>query len=172
MSDFMLRFDDNLICELAGRYPVEDDSHVEGKLAPRVRARGHFTKAELVELCRWKTPRTGPQVEENGEGFVRAVTGTALSTASEQLRIEVLTLLRGVGWPTASVLLHFAHTDPYPILDYRALWSLSVEVPDQYDYGFWSDYTRYCRQLAKLVDVSMRLLDRALWQYSYENQPR
>ena len=172
MSDFILRFDNNLIAELAGRYPVEHDSHVEGELARRVRARGHVTKSELVDLCRWKTPRTGPRVEENDEGFVRAVTSTALSTDDEQLRIEVLTLLRGVGWPTASVLLHFAHTDPYPILDYRALWSLRVEVPDQYDYGFWSNYTRYCRQLAKVVGVSMRLLDRALWQYSNEKQPR
>ena len=172
MSDFILRFDNNLISELARRYPVEHDSQVEGELAPRVRARGHLTKAELVELCRWKTPRTGPRVEENGEDFVRAVTSTALSTDDEQLRIEVLTLLRGVGWPTASVLLHFAHTDPYPVLDSRALWSLSVEVPDQYDYGFWSNYTRCCRQLAKVVGVSMRLLDRALWQYSNENQSR
>jgi len=172
VSDFILRFDNNLITELAGRYPVEHDSQVEGELSPRVRARGHLTKAELVELCRWKTPRTGPRVEENGEGFVIAVTSTALSTANEQLRIEVLTLLRGVGWPTASVLLHFCHTDRYPILDYRALWSLSVEVPDQYDHGFWSDYTRHCRQLAKLVGGSMRLLDRALWQYSNEKQPR
>jgi hypothetical protein len=172
VSDFILRFDNNLIRELAGRYPVEHDSHVEGEIAPAVRARGHLAKAELVKLCRWKTPRTGPRVAQNAEGFVRAVTGTALSTANEQLRIEVLTLLRGVGWPTASVLLHFCHPDRYPILDYRALWSLSVEVPHQYDHGFWSSYSRYCRQLAELVRVSMRVLDRALWQYSSENQPR
>lgn len=39
-------------------------------------------------------------------------TRVALSTPSERLRIEVLTLLDGVGWPTASVLLHLTPQAP------------------------------------------------------------
>ncbi len=36
----------------------------------------------------------------------------------------VLRFLDGVEWPTASTILHFCGARPYPILDYRALWSL------------------------------------------------
>jgi hypothetical protein len=83
----------------------------------------------------------------------------------------VLTLLQGVEWPTASVLLHFGHRDLYPILDYRALWSLQVEPPKAgYDFEFWREYTKSCRELARQAELDMRTLDRALWQYSRENQ--
>jgi len=72
---------------------------------------------------------------------------------------------------TASVLLHFGYRDLYPILDFRALWSLSVEPPKEgYDFEFWSAYTTHCRELARQAEVDMRTLDRALWQYSSDNQ--
>jgi hypothetical protein len=99
------------------------------------------------------------------------VTRTALSTESEQLRVEVLTLLNGVSWPTASVILHFCHREAYPILDFRALWSLGVEANDvRYNFDLWWGYTQACRRLAEETGLSMRELDRALWQYSKENQ--
>jgi hypothetical protein len=119
----------------------------------------------------WKTPRSQHKVASNSAEFIEAVTGTALSTGSEQLRIEVLTLLNGVSWSTASVILHFCHREPYPILDVRALWSLSVDAGKvTYNYELWWKYTQVYRELAKSTRLSMRELDRALWQYSKENQ--
>lgn len=93
-----------------------------------------------------------------------------MAIKSERLRIEALTLLDGIGWPSASVILHFFHKQKYPILDYRALWSVSLEVPYRYIFEFWWAYVIYCRDLAKNAKVTMRTLDRALWQYSKENQ--
>jgi hypothetical protein len=68
------------------------------------------------------------------------------------------------------VILHFFHRDRYPILDFRALWSLHCEVPKQYDFRFWQEFTEFCRGLAEQTGASMRTLDRALWQYSKEKQ--
>ena len=103
--------------------------------------------------------------------YIEAVTKMAFSTPNERLRIEVLLLLDGVRWPTASVILHFCHAEPYPILDIRALWSLGMNVtPASHHFDFWWSYTLYCRKLAKAAGVSMRELDRALWQYSKEMQ--
>jgi hypothetical protein len=79
--------------------------------------------------------------------------------------------LHGVSWPTASVFLHFAGRDRYPILDYRALWSLGIEKPIAYTFDFWWHYTLFCRKLADEAYVSMRTLDRALWQFS-ASQPQ
>jgi hypothetical protein len=129
-----------------------------------------LSREDFLALCKWKTPRTRPRCETNDEDFIRSVTSTALSTKDERLRIEVLTVLTGVEWPTASVILHFCSTDRYPILDFRALWSLSVDVPKKYDFKFWSAYTEACRKLSDETGVSMRTLDRALWQFSKENQ--
>lgn len=72
----------------------------------------------------------------------------------------------------ASVLLHFFHTDPYPIIDYRALWSLSLEQTySYYTFGAWWRYVEACRRFSREAGVDMRTLDRALWQFSNENQP-
>jgi len=155
---FELRFDKSSIPEWAARYPADYDEEVETIIAPQVRARGYFMKSEFLKLCRWKTPRSKPRIASNPEDFIQEVTRTTLSTPSERLRIEVLTLLSGVSWPTASVLLHFGHTDPYPILDFRALWSLGIDSEQtEYDFDFWWAYTQFCRQLAKEVGVSMRI---------------
>lgn len=107
----------------------------------------------------------------NPANYMEAVIQTALSTPNERLRIEVLLLLKGVRWPTASVVLHFCHSEPYPILDFRSLWSLGVDANTMaYKFEFWNEYTQYCRKIAKDAGVSIRELDRALWQYSKEEQ--
>jgi hypothetical protein len=170
VTRFRLRFPGNRIAHWASRFSEEDADEVELDIAPRVRRRGYLTKPEFLRICRWKTPRSRRFVEQNTESFVQAATSTALSTKDERLRIEVLTLLNGVDWPTASVILHFGHRDPYPILDVRALWSLGVAGSPGYDFEFWWAYTQACRRLAQRHSCSMRTLDRALWQYSKERQ--
>ena len=71
----------------------------------------------------------------------------------------------------ASTILHFTHREPYPILDFRALWSLGIEQqPAYYVFSMWWEYVATCRRLADQAGVSARELDRALWQYSKENQ--
>jgi len=170
MSAFVLRFDKNLIPYWASRFNEKEDALIENEIAPQVRARGYLTRDEFLTICHWKSPRTRKHIEGNNEEFIQAVSQTALSTANEQLRISILTLLRGVNWPTASVILHFCHTDLYPILDFRALWSLSVDVPAQYNFDFWWSYTGFCRKLAIETGESMRRIDRALWQYAKDHQ--
>src|SRR5689334_22283574 len=94
----------------ADRYQYGDD--VIQEIAPEVRRRGFLTKEEFLAVCRWKSPRSQPRCQTHSPGFIREVTQVALSTSEERLRIEVLTLLDGVSWPTASVILHFFHRDP------------------------------------------------------------
>jgi hypothetical protein len=172
MSRFRIRFDAALIPELARRYTYPDEAKMLMVIGPSARERGYFTKDEFQDLCRWKTLRSQSRVDSNPAAFIEEATRIALSTAFEEMRIGVLNLLHGVSWPTASTVLHFAHRDPYPVIDFRALWSLGIDRRAQvYSFDYWSDYTKFCRDLAGDQDVSMRDLDRALWQYSKENQP-
>jgi len=168
-QDLKLRFPISKISYWAERYGYEEvEVAIEQRTAPAARKRGYLQKDEFLEICRWKTRRTQPRCKRNPDAMVHEVTRLALSSEVEQFRIEVLTLLQGVGWPTASVILHFCHRDPYPILDFRALWSCGVDVPNGYDFPFWWKYVEFCRRIAKEADVTMRILDRALWQYSKE----
>lgn len=169
MSALRLGFPVRDIPRWAERYPIEADEEVE-RIGPAARERGHLTRPEFLSLCRWKTPRTQPQCRSNDPSLIRGATRVALSTEDEELKILALTLLEGVGWPTASVILHFCARQPYPILDVRALWSLGCTKTPRPDFPFWFEWTAFSRDLAQKAGVSMRTLDRALWQYSRERQ--
>ena len=95
-------------------------------------------------------------------------TGRALAVVDETARMSALLELVGVGVPTASTLLCFAFPDRYPILDVRALESLGVMPRSQYPLSFWLGYLEACRELAARCGVSLRTLDKALWQHSKE----
>ena len=82
--------------------------------------------------------------------------------------MQALLSLSGVGVPTASTLLYFAFPALYPILDVRALESLGVKPRSQYPISFWLGYLEACRALAAQCGVSIRTLDKALWQWSKE----
>ncbi|MEX0779804.1 MAG: hypothetical protein WD491_10830 [Balneolales bacterium] len=135
-----------------------------------VQQAGFLTKEQLKLLALWKSPRSAGHIEKNREAYIKEITMFSLSATDERSIIETLTLLDGVGWPTASVILHLFHKDPYPILDFRALWSVEAKLPSSYAFSFWWDYVRICRAMALRNGVDMRTLDRALWQYSKENQ--
>lgn len=165
-----LRFRESQIRQWAERYAY---SQLESRLLAlrtKVQSAGYLTMANLRLLARWKSPRNTSRIEQNSEGFVADVTRFALCARDERARIEALTILDGVKWPTASVVLHIFHTDQYPILDFRALWAVGVKVPSQYTFEDWWPYTQYCRKLAERNGVTMRTLDRALWQFSKANQ--
>lgn len=200
MTAFHLRFDPSEAPFWAARYvagstPVEiqREADIEQRVVPAARARGYLTKPEFLDICHWKSRRPMRLYAQNSDEFVETATGTALSTLSEQLRIEVLTLLSGVSWPVASAILHWTHFQSHPILDVRALWSVGwSQITDRpsfaydfddwppgqnrspfvYDFDHWWAYTLYCRQLRSQCGVTMRDLDRALWQYAKENMPR
>lgn len=155
----------------AARYSYPTDEHIERVIVPRARERGYLERAELLYICEWKSQRQKARFSLNSARTVEEVTRIALAADDERVRIGVLRILEGVGWPVASTLLHFTHRDPYPILDYRALWSLGVEQPPAYyEFATWWNYVTSCRRLAVSAGVSARELDRALWQYSKENQ--
>ena len=156
--------------KLAARYDYQgEDAELRG-MQQAILERGYMRKDGLRIVARWKARRSAGRMEANTEDYTREITQYAFSTTTKRARIEILTLLSGVGWPSASVLLHFFHCDPYPIIDYRALWTVSMGVPSQYDFDFWWQYVVFCRELAARCGLGMRMLDRALWQYSRENQ--
>ncbi len=139
-------------------------------LVPVVKARGFLQVNELHAVLRWKAARIAGHAMNNTDKYAEEITSFALSANDERSRIEALTLLDGFAWPTASVILHFFHKDPYPILDYRALWSIGVEKPAQYTFEFWWEYVKTTREIANNTQLDMRTIDRALWQFSKEFQ--
>lgn len=131
---------------------------------------GYLTVDQLEEICEWKSRRRADLALSNPEAVVCEITTFSFSAKCEESRIGALTLLEGVGFPTASVILHFCVDQSYPILDFRAIWSLGIEQPSQYTVPFWKEYVQICRAVAAKHRLTIRELDMALWQYSGERQ--
>lgn len=169
---FSLRFPKEQVVYWASQYEGDlqfEDGWIPTNITQPIQKRGYFLREEFLYLAEWKSPRPRKRYESNSDDYIEEVTAIALAARSERLRINVLKTLEGVSLPVASVLLHFSHRDPYPIIDFRAVWSLGLdEYPGTFE--FWWAYTEYCRQLADECRVNMRTLDRALWQYSKVNQ--
>jgi hypothetical protein len=169
---FSLRFPIKEIKHWASRYAYEDDVPIL-RIGEEVQKRGHYTRKEFLTLARWKSARNIRHCEANAPDEVEYATRIALSPENrfERLRIGILDCLEGVDMPMASALLHFGHKDHYPILDFRALWSLGLDRrPAYYSFDLWMSYVEYCRELRKRAGTTMRTLDRALWQYSKDHQ--
>ena len=166
-----LRFPESEICQWAEKYKISSEEKELIALRPKVEQRGYLDKDELFRVAHWKSPRRAGDTAKNDDNYIKEITRWAFTATNERSKIEVLTLLDGIRWSTASAILHLFHKDPYPIIDFRALWSVRLEEPKQYSFSFWWDYVPFCRDVACRNQVDMRILDRALWQYSDLHQP-
>ena len=167
MPIFELQFPLERVEELASRFGSVDDARLL-HVGARARTRGCYTRPEFIEVCAWKTARSRSKVASNSRAAVTDATRRALRTVDEGDRMTALLELAGVGVPTASTLLYVVFPDEYPILDVRALESLGVKPRSTYPVSFWLDYLGACRGLARRGGVSIRTLDKALWQHSKE----
>lgn len=167
---FKLRFQEAKIEHWTARYEMSSDFTAESEIAPVARKRGHLLWSEFVAIARWKPSHA--VLGQIDPDIVEAITRAALQSKNESVKINTLRALRGVSWPTASVILHFCDRRPYPILDFRALWSLGYGTPPPYTLHFWLSYRDFVCDLADRTGHSMRMVDRALWQYSKERQKR
>ena len=66
----------------------------------------YLKKSYLENITYWKAPRSAGNARKNAKEYVTEITRFAFATESERARVESLTLLDGVMWPTASVILH------------------------------------------------------------------
>src|SRR4051812_18994730 len=167
MPAFALQFDPNEIPGLAARFGETDD-HAPEAAGRAAASRGWYAREEFLTVCAWKSPRSRPRVESNEPAAIEARTRDALAATDEVARMEALLELDGVGVPTASTLLYFADPERYAIFDVRALESLGVRGRSTYPVAFWLEYLYACRELARVHGVSLRTLDKALWQHSKE----
>lgn len=167
---FKLRCQDGLLRGFAERYSYGDSDAL--RIGTRTRAQGFMTASDFRDLCEWKTRRSKKRCLLNSDETIAETTRLSFSAISEQLHIGILTSLEGVDWATASAILHFCHATPYPILDRRAFWTLGFDKMPHVTMSLWLEYAHFCRSLADRLELSMRDLDRGLWQYSKETQPQ
>lgn len=139
------------------------------RVGPAVAARGHYERDEFLAVGKWKSPRPGKHLAANSDADIVDVTRIALG-APTRLQHRILTLLNGVQVPMATALLAVAQPDRHTIFDVRGAEAL-VRVGAWDGQGGYPSYREASVLVAAALGVSLRTLDRALWQWSKHGYP-
>ena len=174
-----LRFCESEIDDLATRYTEcqhEDNREREEQLIglrEKILRQGHLNQYELYTVARWKLYVYGEDAAEparrNPDDLIKVTTRQAFTSSDDWQKLLSLTELQGIGQSVASAILHLYDEKQYPILDIHALWSVGLKFRQRSSYPFWPEYIKFCRDIADRNQIEMRILDRALWRYSYDS---
>lgn len=148
----------------------DKDRTAEDELKKWLKNNCYLDKEKFIRLGVWKSPRTIRHYKNNNNETIREATKKSFTSKDEKEKIEILLALNGVGFPVASAILHFAFPNKYSILDFRAIWSLCWRQPTYYNFAFWQKYCERLKSLSKQLKLPIRTIDKALWEYSKENQ--
>ena len=160
---FKLQFNRSRIPALAAQYDYPDDS--EAREAGKRILKGDYSRSNLVEIARWKSPRSVGRVKANSDRDVQDALRLAVDARTERAAIAVLTGLRGIDIPVASAIMAAIRPERFTIIDFRALQALGVDSL-WLTIDLYLEYLACCRKLAPRRKGGLRQLDRAMWQWS------
>ena len=161
-----LQFDSSLISEIAIRYSFQED--VEALEAGKKIKSREYTRENLRKIFEWKTNGRGrSRLEKNSDEDIADALRLAVEAKTDRAAIAVLMGLSGVQVAVASAILTAIDPERFTIIDFRALEALGISQP-VISINFYLKYLDNCRDLARKNNVSLRTLDRALWQWSKE----
>jgi len=163
---FALQFPISEVRTWATRYAYRDDT--EAMAAGRAIASGDYSRAHLMTIQRWKTKGRGAtRLARNTDAEICDALALAVSAKTDRAAASVLCGLVGVQLPVASAILTAIDPERFTIIDFRALEALNASK-SYVDLQLYLPYLTFCRTLAAEAHVSLRTLDRALWQWSAE----
>jgi hypothetical protein len=143
--------------------PDQDD---EALVAGAKIARGDYRRENLEAIFRWKTKGRGvSRLKVNSDEEIADALHLAVNAKTERSAITAPCGLFGVEVPVASAILTTINPERFTVIDFRALEALGTETKDR-TVDFYLYYLAACRDWARRYDVTLRNLDRALWQWS------
>ncbi|HJQ71324.1 MAG TPA: hypothetical protein VKA70_20265 [Blastocatellia bacterium] len=142
-----------------------------------IKQRAYFNKLEFLAMCSWKSPRPRRLYESNSGAQIRRASIELFAAKCEKQRVELLTKLKGVGVPTASAILTLTDPQDYGVIDIRVwqvLYHYGAVATRASGVGFssenWLEFLERLRYWARKFNVSVRDVERALFEHHRENQ--
>lgn len=168
---FVLQFPPTRIEELVRRR-LGNVAEENAMAAGRAIAAGEYTLGNLKTIVCWKSERRAGLLDDNSsESIAEALRVASDTHTGEASAVAALVRLDGVGVPVASAVLTAINPERYTIIDFRALISLGSNKKPPYSIDFYLAYLARCRELARELNISLRTLDHALWQW-YDDPQR
>lgn len=165
--DFKLQFSSEEIAKYADRYSFAQN---DGAWSAGQRiVHGDYSRANLVEIFEWKTKGRGiSRILRNSDAEIADALRLAIEAKTDRAAVAVLLGLHGVEISVASAILTAINETQFTIIDFRALEALGVQTVYR-SIDLYLAYLAACRGLAAQHGVTLRTLDRALWQWHKEH---
>jgi hypothetical protein len=126
---------------------------------------GDFSIRNLLSIVEWKASRAKGRVQLNSPEDVKEALKAVVDGLGDRAAVAILTGLNGVRLPMSSAILTAIFPDRFTVIDIRALEALGTRRADL-SASYYLAYLGYCRHLALQYNISLRDVDRALWQSS------
>ena len=134
-----------------------------------------LTTADLEPIFRWKLTRQYGRSQEarrgNTDSAYKAVTSAAFTVCEvdsdyeAELRLRILSSLRGIGVPVASAILALVEPDRYCVIDFRGWRTLFHKDRHAFDVAQYNRYRAQIRRLADELSWPVQEADLAIWEY-------
>lgn len=143
----------------------------------KVKTKGYLTKDEFFEICMWKSPRPKKYYLNNSEKIIREISKKVLITNSEDIKIRLLTSLKGVSIPVASAILTLLDPKNYGVIDIR-VWKLLYNYGEvktnpkgqMFNVSHWKIYLNLLRKYAIQFNMKAREIELILFFHHREAQ--
>lgn len=139
----------------------------------------YLTKDQLIKILRWKSTRPLQHYKANSEKEVQEITALAFATKNDNLKVHILTALKGVNYPSASAILMFYDRTKYPVLDIRVWKQLykaklldTNERGQNFTLAQWETYLKVIRGLAKELHLTARQVEKRLFDHDRKTQTK
>ncbi len=149
---------------------------IEKKLGDKFRETKVITKANLIEIVKWKfyfsVGRTNLMlgyVKKNSDKEIEDCSRVFDLTPNEDSRrVGILDRLKGVGPAVASSILSFYDPENYGVFDTRVWREVYGEVPKglfstSKDYPKFTKLLTELRNIAKMYSLKVRTVEKAYW---------
>lgn len=172
-QQFNLQVPEDKLLSYALSYRDSDDA--AWLAAGRAICIGNRSRHQLEAIVEWKTRgRTTWQLSPNTDSEIEEALTAATVAQSERVAIGALMGLAGVNIPVASAIMAAIYPDRYTVIDFRAFHALGISK-NSFSLSDYLDYLECCQRLVKVLEIrpsvdasSLRILDRALWEWSKE----
>ena len=151
-------------------------------LLKQVRSPFYLDLDDFDRILRWKLrqqyARQKSLRSKNTEDIIRDITCLAFNISHEdedyelELRLRLLTALRGVEIPVASAVLALCYPEQYAVIDFR-VWRQMFGV-EKRNFSI-NDYKRYLKEIKRLAAELGWLpqeVDLAIWEYDRQSGRR
>ena len=141
------------------------------------KTKGHLTKSEFFEICMWKSPRPKKHYLTNSEEIIKKISEKVLVADSEDIKIKLLTSLKGVSIPVASAILTLLDPKNYGVIDIR-VWQLLYNYSEvntnpkgqMFNIDNWKTYLTLLRKYATQFNRKVREIELILFFHHREAQ--